>query len=183
MQRLGTPCRTCKPQFCKYLLIPKTPTHALGILSVAEVRSLISNQHLLLQKSGTDALLMPEIRPLGDVDPEEMIFAEAEAGLTGLSGALPSQVPAISGIERDISLMSLVQAWLETSGRAGGLASASKLTAELTALLDSLQIEEVDTSQLNSLVPGEFSHNWQQTLEFLKILTSAWPLLFSFDLS
>ena len=139
-------------------------------------RAVRNLQNLLLQKSGTDALLMPEIRPLGDVDPEEMIFAEAEAGLTGLSGALPSQVPAISGIERDISLMSLVQAWLETSGRAGGLASASKLTAELTALLDSLQIEEVDTSQLNSLVPGEFSHNWQQTLEFLKILTSAWPL-------
>ena len=139
-------------------------------------RAVRNLQNLLLQKSGTDALLMPEIRPLGDVDPEEMIFAEAEAGLTGLSGLLPSLLPAISGIERDISLMTLVQAWLETSGRAGGLASASKLTAELTVLLDSLQIEEVDTSKLASLVPDEFSYNWQQTLEFLKILTTAWPL-------
>ena len=129
-------------------------------------RAVRNLQNLLLQKSGADALLMPQIRPLGDVDPEEMIFAEAEAGLTVLSGALPSQAPEISGIERDISLMSYVQAWLETSGRAGGLASASKLTAELTALLDSLQIEEIDATQLNSLVPDEFSHNWQQTLEF-----------------
>ncbi|MDP6222816.1 MAG: hypothetical protein QF505_02980 [Candidatus Micropelagos thuwalensis] len=50
-------------------------------------RAVRNLQNLLLQKSGTDALLMPEIRPLGDVDPEMMIFAEAEAGLTGLSGA------------------------------------------------------------------------------------------------
>ena len=147
-------------------------------------RAVRNLQNLLLQKSGTDALLMPEIRPLGDVNPEEMIFAEAEAGLTGLTGLLPAEVtphapsllPAMSGIERDISLMTLVQAWLETSGRAGGLASTSKLTAELTALLDSLQIEEVDISKLASLVPDEFSHNWQQTLEFLQILTTAWPL-------
>ena len=140
-------------------------------------RAVRNLQNLLLQKSGTDALLMPEIRPLGDVTPEEMVFAETEAGLSGLSSAGdPMLAPAFSSIERDIALMTLVQAWLETSGRASGLASASTLTAELTALLDSLQIEEVDASQLASLVPDEFSHNWQQTLEFLKILTNAWPL-------
>ena len=153
------------------LFDPKTRLQDYTILLPTR-RAVRNLQNLLLQKSGTNALLMPEIRPLADVNPEEMIFAEAEAGLTGLTGLLPAEVtshapsllPAISGIGRDISLMTLVQAWLETSGRAGGLASTSKLTAELTALLDSLQIEEVDISKLASLVPDEFSHNWQLSL-------------------
>lgn len=129
-------------------------------------------QSIFIQQAGSGALLMPDIRPLGDVDVGDMVFAEAGAGQMFDNPEVP---PAFSAISRDIALLTLVQKWQEVSDRAGGVASAAKLTTELTALLDTLHIEETDTDRLSGLVPEEHSHNWQQTLEFLDILTAAWP--------
>src|SRR3546814_7269499 len=48
---------------------------------------------------------------------------------------------------------------------------AARLAEELGRLLDSVQIERLDFERLARIVPDRFAGHWQQTLQFLRILT------------
>ncbi len=54
-------------------------------------------------------------------------------------------------------------------------AQAATLAAELARLMDMVETEGVSLDGLAALVPETFSAHWQQTLDFLKIVTEAWP--------
>ncbi|MDH3581471.1 MAG: double-strand break repair protein AddB, partial [Hyphomicrobiales bacterium] len=137
-----------------------------------------------LRVSGDRALLLPRIRPLGDVDEDEIaLVRHADAGNDGeLALSLP---PAIGDLERRLALTRLVLEWswlAETSG--GGEqgaptratpAQASMLAAELAALMDTFDAEQVDHAKLGTLAPERFADHWQKTLDFLKIVTEHWP--------
>ena len=116
------------------------------------------------------ASLLPSIRALGDVDEDEFIAFQTE-GVDDLS--LP---PAISSAERRIILAKLVaqrdKAFFDGQERWAGALSAGD---ELGKLLDSLYTEEIEGSALTSIVPDQFAHHWQKSLEFLSIVTEAWP--------
>ena len=54
---------------------------------------------------------------------------------------------------------------------------ALTLAEDLSQVLDAACLEEVDLSCLQEIVPGQFSHHWQVTLQFLEILSKTWPHL------
>ncbi|ARJ64853.1 double-strand break repair protein AddB [Magnetospirillum sp. ME-1] len=120
-----------------------------------------------LRLSGGRPLLLPRLRPLGDMDEEEM----------ELSGADPLDLPpAISPIERVLILARLIlTAAKAQKGHVPSPDQAVRLASELAKLLDSVQVERLDFAALARLVPEDYAGHWQLTLDFLKILTEAWP--------
>jgi len=120
-----------------------------------------------LRLSGGRPLLLPRLKPLGDMDEEEM----------ELGGADPLELPpAVPALERRLILARLVVAM--AGGRGGEAPSpdqAARLAGELGRLLDAVQVERLDLARLDGLVPDELAEHWQKTLDFLKILTKVWP--------
>lgn len=106
-------------------------------------------------------LLLPRIIALGALD-------EAPLSLAG-SLALP---PAVPGPVRLAQLSRLVMA-----GRFGAHADQAWLLAsELAALMDEAERAGVDlTAVLPTLVAEEYAAHWGITLDFLRIVTAAWP--------
>ncbi len=140
-----------------------------------------------LSASGGEALLLPRIRTLGDPDEDEaLIFASELAGdrIDANAGA-----PTIGTLERRLVLMRLILAgnraereaivaadeFLSVIPPVSTAAQASKLAAELARLMDFVENEDADLDSLATLVPEEFSEHWQLTVQFLKLITDAWP--------
>lgn len=114
------------------------------------------------------ALILPSIRPLGDVDEESLALSFA-AGADDLD--LPPEIP---DLRRRLLLARLVLGWKE---RSEDIApdQALRLAGELARLLDQIQTEQLNFTELSSLAPSEFASHWQDTVEFLKIVTEHWP--------
>ncbi|KIL97609.1 ATP-dependent nuclease subunit B [Paramagnetospirillum magnetotacticum MS-1] len=120
-----------------------------------------------LRLSGGRPLLLPRLRPLGDMDEEEL----------DLAGADPLDIaPAVTPTERVLILARLILTAAQAQG--GHVPSpdqAVRLASELAKLLDAVQVERLDFADLAKLVPEEYAEHWQVTLKFLAILTEAWP--------
>lgn len=119
---------------------------------------------------GGKALLLPQIRPLGDLDEGEPPFEPGEIGL-GVQ-------PAVSSRRRRFELARLVADHahlLDFTPRAGQALEMAKALAEF---LDSCQIEEVitDDGRLDGLAEGDLARHWQVSARFLKAILAAWPL-------
>src|SRR5690606_23560608 len=57
------------------------------------------------------------------------------------------------------------------------LADAIWLARDLAALMDEIETGDAEWNRLTQLVPEDLANWWQVTLEFLQIVTSAWPEL------
>ncbi|MGE0108509.1 MAG: double-strand break repair protein AddB [Bdellovibrionales bacterium] len=110
------------------------------------------------------AALLPRMRPLGDVDEEELGFA------VGMEEG--DIAPAISPLRRLMLLVRLIQR-KETDLPFSLLLS---LAQNLAALLDHMQTQEKSFNSFHDLVPlHEGAQHWQETLAFLEVITKAWP--------
>src|SRR5215831_16734511 len=126
------------------------------------------------------AVILPRIVALGDLDEDEIIFAEAAtAELAEEALALP---PAIDQLERRLLLTQLIARWAEAIRPERGApliantpAAALKLADDLARLIDDAITRKMDWQRLDSLVPDQFDKYWQHTLDFLKIARSYWP--------
>lgn len=128
-----------------------------------------------LRASGGSAILLPRIRPLGDVDEEELLLTGAEA--FGATGALDLP-PTIDTMERQLLLTELVLKWgrdpdFITGPKDAG--QAALLAGELAQLIDNAETQGVDLDRLHQLVPDEFAEHWKLTLSFLQIALDHWP--------
>lgn len=123
-----------------------------------------------LRLADGQALLLPRLAAIGDVDADEM--ALLHAGEDDLAAALDLP-PAISPLQRQILLARLIQR--RDPGQSFDQAAA--LALALGRFLDEVQNEGLSFDALASLVPENFATHWQQTLEFLKILTEYWPAI------
>jgi len=108
-------------------------------------------------------VLLPRMRPLGDIDEEEMSFADED------NFDVP---PALPPMKRLMLLTKLVkqrdttQTWDQAALSADALAR----------FLDQIQIEQCDLNDLPRLVEEQnLAVHWQQTLQFLEIVTRHWP--------
>ncbi|ESQ90811.1 double-strand break repair protein AddB [Asticcacaulis sp. AC460] len=120
------------------------------------------------------ALLLPQIRAIGDLDEGEPPFDLEALGLD-----LPS---AISSLRRRFELARLITDHYKSdiSGK-----TALELADSLAKFFDSLALEEVDaTDRLHSLVTGQgadqyslgsWAQHWQVSAQFLAIAVNAWP--------
>jgi len=110
------------------------------------------------------ALLLPDLRALGDVDEEELSLSGA--------GAL-DLAPEIPPLRRQFLLARLVMRW--NDDYADQPAQAAALAGELGRFLDQVQTEQLDFRKLADLVPREHAEHWKITLDFLDILGRYWP--------
>ena len=117
-----------------------------------------------LRASDGAPLLLPRLEPLGDIDPEDW---HEPVSAASAAADLP---PAISQTRRQLLLAQLV---LKRGGATPD--QALKLAAALGQWLDQVQIHGLEPDGLANLVPDEYARHWEQTLEFLKIITHFWP--------
>jgi ATP-dependent helicase/nuclease subunit B len=132
------------------------------------------------------AAILPRIVALGDVDEDELAFAEAAAGeLAAIDLELK---PALGELERRLLLAKLILKWAagiapSKSGEASLVASnpvsALALADDLARFIDDMTTRGVPWQRLNELVPEDLDRYWQLTLEFLKIARDAWPAILS----
>ena len=132
---------------------------------------------LFLDRAGGDAVILPRIRPIGDVEEDHPQFDVGDAD--------PDLAPAVSGMERHLVLTRLILGWTRALNQDGtpvspvripaSPADASWLAHDLAALMDQVATEEADWSGLTDLVPEDFAAYWQMSLTFLQIATRGWP--------
>ena len=125
----------------------------------------------MLRASPDAALLLPAILPIGDIGLDEGFDAEDVAGSSALD--LP---PAIPPLRRQLLLAETIRARDGASG-ADDPARIAGLASELARLLDQVETERLDFDRLAELVPDTLSAHWQTTLDFLRIVTDAWPAI------
>ena len=141
-------------------------------------------QEAFLAASGARALLMPRIQPISEGE-EDLTLLSGLAGLTSLGSAALDLPPAVTPLERTLTLMQLVLLWRakmaeadpdEMSQGANTPAQAAALASELANLMDEIETENVALSKIADLVPETYSEHWQKTVEFLRIVTEFWPI-------
>ncbi len=125
-------------------------------------------QEAFLKGSGSDALLLPKMQPIGDLD-EEMISLSA-LGLenTEVFAHIP---PPLSRVKREVLLGTAIQKLYP----AYSLDQALLLARALGHLMDQIYTENLDLGRLVHLVPEDFAEHWQITIGFLEILSVKWP--------
>src|SRR5262245_14768932 len=135
-----------------------------------------------LDIAGGRAAILPRIVPLGDLDEDEIAFAQAAMPEDSVLD-LP---PAIDGLERRLLLAELVTRWAQSPALRGGghaplvvtgPAAALTLADDLARLMDDMTTRQVPWERLDDLVPDRFDQYWQLTLAFLKIAREAWPAI------
>ncbi|MCZ6720210.1 MAG: double-strand break repair protein AddB, partial [Proteobacteria bacterium] len=128
-------------------------------------------QESFLRLSRRDALLLPLMRPLGDLDDEGPEAADWPEG----AHELP---PAIGPLRRRLLLTRLILRWAKARGQDHLSADqAARLSGELARLLDQVETERLSFDGLSGLVPDDYATHWQITLDFLELVTEHWPAI------
>ncbi len=138
---------------------------------------------VFLDVLGAEAVLLPRIVPIGDIDEDELVFAEMATGAAARDALdLP---PAIGGLERRFLLAKLVKTWAERLEPGPGEpplvvrhpSAALALADDLARLLDDMTTREVPWERLDTVVPDHLDEYWQLTLAFLRIAREWWPAI------
>lgn len=111
--------------------------------------------------------LLPRLSPIGDINEDALALSDI------LDSSNPDIPPAIAPLERQMVLGQLIQQQRPTLPPAQVFA----LSAQLANLIDDVHTEGLDWHNLEELVPGDLSHHWQITIDFLRILFENWPLI------
>lgn len=127
-------------------------------------RSCRALRDAFLRATGARAALLPRMQPLGDVDEVELDFA-------GSGSFLDQLPPAIPPLRRQLLLTRLIRQ------KDGALPwdQACSLASALASLLDQMQMEGRGWEDLKTIVPQDYAEHWQETLNFLDIVTCVWP--------
>jgi ATP-dependent helicase/nuclease subunit B len=134
-------------------------------------------REIFLDELKTDAVLLPRIVALGDIDEDELAFAgESEQ----YGGAVPLDIPPkLEELERRLTLAKLVAAWAKGPVLAplvvGGPASTLALAGDLARLMDDMVTRGVGWDALDRVVPDQLDQYWQYSFQFLQIARQAWP--------
>jgi ATP-dependent helicase/nuclease subunit B len=119
------------------------------------------------------ATLLPRIRTIGDLDPDD-------AGLAELGDPIDA-TPIIDPLARQLTLARLIRARDAQADWADDPVAALSAAQALCDLLDSAAMtsqadKPFDWSALETLVADkDLAHHWEQSTTFLKIITQHWP--------
>ena len=134
-------------------------------------------REVFLDELDRDAVILPRIVALGDIDEDELAFAEEDSSV-GADAALELP-PKLGELERRLTLARLVAAWARGPVLAplvvGGPASTLALAGDLARLMDDMVTRGMGWEALDGLVPDHLDEYWQHSLQFLSIARQAWP--------
>ena len=125
-------------------------------------------------QNGRDALLLPRIDTLGDLDEDMPDTLTASMAADDLK-------PAIDQMARHFHLLPLVAAWAEQGGLGGAAGETlnpvklSALVHDLESFLDQTQNEQARLEKLDTLAPESLAENWQHIVSLLNIVVRYWP--------
>jgi len=165
---------------------PPNPFELAGYtLYLPTRRACLAMRHAFLDASQCKAVLLPRIRPLGEIDDEALLLPTSA---TEDASPIATQPGVMDPLERRLVLTSLVLDWLRRMAAmppadavndpmfaAATPASACTLAGDLARLLDEAASEGVDLRRLAGFAEGRFASHWQLTLDFLDIIAKAWP--------
>ncbi len=115
--------------------------------------------------AGERPVLLPQVRPLGDLEEDEPPFAPGELGLD-----LP---PAIAPLTRRFEMARMIAEEFEPGMKP---LRALEMADALGAFLDSCQLEEVsDLSRIATLAEQDLAEHWRESARFLGLAVEAWP--------
>jgi len=115
--------------------------------------------------AGDRPVLLPQVRPLGDLEEDEPPFAPGELGLD-----LP---PAIAPLTRRFEMARMIAEEFEPGLKP---LRALEMADALGGFLDSCQLEEVqDLSRIATLAEADLAAHWQDSARFLGLAVEAWP--------
>ncbi|MGY8995342.1 MAG: double-strand break repair protein AddB, partial [Alphaproteobacteria bacterium] len=141
---------------------------ASALILLPTRRSVRSLRDAFLRQSGGRAMILPVMRPIGDVDEDEMTIAlsadfEADADLP----------PTIGGLRRQLLLARRIRD--DPAFGVTGDEQAAQLAAALASFIDEVDTAEADLGRLETLVDDAgLSEHWQTTLRFLTGVLDAW---------
>lgn len=128
-------------------------------------RACRSLRDAFLRKSDGKPLLLPAIRPIGDVDEDALLL-----GINAPETDIP---PPVDPLRRTLVL---AQYLLHGRPEPFTPAQALAMAAALGRFVDSVHTENLDWSKLDTLVPDVYAAHWQISLNFLKdVLRAHWP--------
>lgn len=140
-------------------------------------RAVRAAREVFLDVLARDAVLLPRMVALGDIDEDEIAFAGV-ADETGGAAALDIP-PKLGELQRRLTLATLVAAWAKGEVLAplsvGGPAATLALASDLARLIDDMVTRNVAWDALDGLVPDQLDQHWQHSLQFLQIARKAWP--------
>ncbi len=139
-------------------------TAARGLILLPTRRAARALQEAFLRASGGRVLLLPRITALGALD-------EAPLALAGWLEA----PPAVDPMQRLALLSRMVLAAGPRFGTAPTLDQAWPLAQALADLMDEAERAECDLASVLPDAAEGFAEHWQVTLDFLRIVTQAWP--------
>jgi len=119
----------------------------------------------LTKQAGGRPVLLPQVRPLGDLEEDEPPFAPGEVGLD-----LP---PAIAPLTRRFEMARMIVEDFRTDLSP---LRALELADALGGFLDSCHLEEVpDIGKVATLVEGDLAEHWLESARFLGLAVETWP--------
>jgi ATP-dependent helicase/nuclease subunit B len=136
-------------------------------------RSARALEMLLLEESGAKALLLPKIKPIGDIDENEIAD---QLPLEGIADGLSKQ-------DHLHAILLLVMQWAQAnpaSEIAGDVlasgAQAFALAQSLQELVNQFETEDVDVEALKSVYTPDLAGHRQNILQLLEVVTKTLPL-------
>jgi len=134
-------------------------------------RSCRALREAFLEITGGKPLLLPRIQPIGDL--EELFTLHFDAAKVDIP-------PAISPVRREFLLTQLVMDFKKVQseavfGRIFNIEQAAELARQLARFIDEVARFDLNFDHLSKLVPEELATHWQQTLDFLNIISHEWP--------
>ena len=147
--------------------------YADNLLELTDVTVLLPNRRAVrelrnafIRLHGMNATLLPQILPLGNVDEDGFFFSGNDIDIPN----------AVSSTERLMIFIRLITARPDDFKLEHlSFAQACYLARELASLVDMVNNEQLDFAKLQNLVPEEYAAHWQNTLDFLKIITACFP--------
>ena len=111
---------------------------------------------------GAPAALLPRMRPIGDLDETEFYFADGQ----DLNPDIPPN-PALAAADASCP---------HGKGRAQDPARSGGATGGIARRISRSGADRAPRLQVSGkLVPEDLAAHWQETIDFLSILTKAWP--------
>ncbi len=138
-----------------------------GLVLLPNRRSCRALREAFLRIGDGAPLLLPEFRPVGEVDPDELVVAFAG---TGVEADLPLEMPRLRG---QLLLADLVRRHAP-DGDAMTAGHAVALAGHLGDLIERMATQRLDFDHLGEIVPDRYAEHWQRNLDFLQTVMTAW---------